>query len=120
WRGLNKKECGIHFDFNGAIARPIAGVERNLFRDGEFKADPFRAWSESDDPATARYVHVPLPVFLANREAVLANPHPLGLLVAPADQIEQAGRDLDRFASIAIQFPAFTDGRGYTSARLIA
>lgn len=120
WRGLNKKECGIHFDFNGAIARPVAGVERNLFRDGEFIADPFRAWSESDDPAMARYVHLPLPVFLANREAVLANPHPLGLLVAPADQIEQAGPDLDRFASIAIQFPAFTDGRGYTSARLIA
>jgi phosphoadenosine phosphosulfate reductase len=24
WRGLNKKECGIHFDFNGAIAKPMA------------------------------------------------------------------------------------------------
>src|SRR5690606_34641599 len=27
--------------------------------------------------------------------------------------------DLSRFASIAINFPAFTDGRGYSSARLI-
>jgi phosphoadenosine phosphosulfate reductase len=54
WRGLNKKECGIHFDFNGAIARPVAGGERNLFKDGDFIADPFRAWSEDDDPATAR------------------------------------------------------------------
>ncbi len=27
WRGLNKKECGIHFDFNGAIAKPVAAVE---------------------------------------------------------------------------------------------
>lgn len=119
WRGLNKKECGIHFDFNGAIARPVASGERNLFRDGAFVADPFRVWGEADDPATARYVHVPLSVFLANREAVLANPHPLGLLVVPGDRIEEAAADLGRFASIAIQFPAFTDGRGYTSARLI-
>ena len=78
WRGLNKKECGIHFDFNGAIAKPVANVERNLWKDGAFIADPFHAWAEGDDPATVRYTHVPLPVFLANREAVLANPHPLG------------------------------------------
>jgi phosphoadenosine phosphosulfate reductase len=51
---------------------------------------------------------------------VLANPHPLGLLVVPGDRVEEAGPDLSRFASVAIQFPAFTDGRGYTSARLIA
>jgi len=40
WRGLNKKECGIHFDFNGAIAKPVANVERNLWTDGAFIADP--------------------------------------------------------------------------------
>lgn len=120
WRGLNKKECGIHFDFNGAIARPVAGGERNLFKGGAFVADPFRAWMEDDDPRTVRYVHVPLPVFLEHGEAVLANPHPLGLLVAPADRVEDVGADLARFTSVAIQFPAFTDGRGYTNARLIS
>ena len=120
WRGLNKKECGIHFDFNGAIAKPLAAAELTLFRDGGFVADPFRAWAEGDDPASVRYTHVPLPVFLANREAVLANPHPLGLLVSPGDRVEDAEEDLGRFASIAILFPAFTDGRGYTSARLLS
>lgn len=120
WRGLNKKECGIHFDFNGAIAKPAVTQERNLFKDGEFVVDPFRAWAEGDDPASARYTHIPLPVFLANREAVLANPHPLGLLVSPGDRIEEAADDLGRFASIAIDFPAFTDGRGFSSARLVA
>jgi phosphoadenosine phosphosulfate reductase len=63
---------------------------------------------------------VPLPVFLANREAVLANPHPLGLLVSPGDKVEEVEHDLGRFASVAILFPAFTDGRGYSSARLIS
>lgn len=119
WRGLNKKECGIHFDFNGAIAKPVAAVEKNLFKDGEFIADPFRAWAEGDDPATVRYTHIPMAVFLANRDAVLGNPHPNGLLVMPADRVEEVARDLGRFASIAISFPGFTDGRGYTSARLL-
>jgi phosphoadenosine phosphosulfate reductase len=119
WRGLNKKECGIHFDFNGAIARPGAAVEKNLFKDGAFIADPFRAWVEGDDPATVRYTHVPVKVFLENREAILANPHPLGLLVSPADKVEDVAADLSRFASVAINFPAFGDGRGYSSARLV-
>jgi len=120
WRGLNKKECGIHFDFNGAIASPMTAANRHtLWKDGSFIADPFHAWSETSDPATASYVHVPVPVFLANREAILANPHPLGLLVSPGDRIEDIAADLGRFASIAIAFPAFTDGRGYSTARML-
>lgn len=119
WRGLNKKECGIHFDFNGAIAKPVVTQERNLWKDGAFIADPWRAFAEGDDPAGVRYTHIPLPVFLANREAALANPHPIGLLVSPGDAVEDVAADLVRFASIAISFPGFTDGRGYSSARLV-
>lgn len=121
WRGLNKKECGIHFDFNGAIARPMPVAQLTLFKDGAFIADPFHhVFAEGDDPAIVRYTHVPLPVFLAKREAVLANPHPLGLLVSPGDHVEDVAGDLGRFASIAVLFPAFTDGRGYSSARLLS
>ena len=119
WRGLNKKECGIHFDFNGAIAKPMAAQDLNLFKDGAFVADPFRAWAEGDDPAKVRYTHVPLAIFLENREAFLANPHPLGLLVAPGEDVTLVAGDLGRFASIALSFPAFTDGRNYSSARLL-
>ncbi|SFZ82720.1 phosphoadenosine phosphosulfate reductase [Devosia enhydra] len=119
WRGFNKKECGIHFDFNGAIAKPMIG-QKNLWKDGAFTADPFRAWAETDSPETARYAHVPVDVFLRNRVAFLSNPHPIGLHVSPADQVEQVEADLLRFASIAIAFPAFTDGRGYSTARLLS
>ena len=119
WRGLNKKECGIHFDFNGAIAKPTVTQERNLWKDGEFIADPWRAWAEGDDPAAVRYTRIPLPMFLANREAVLASPHPVGLMVSPGENVDDVAADLARFASIAINFPAFTDGRGYSSARLV-
>jgi phosphoadenosine phosphosulfate reductase len=121
WRGLNKKECGIHFDFNGAIASPMTAATRhNLWKNGAFIADPFHAWAEGDDPATAGYRHVPFAVFLAHRDAILANPHPLGLLVTPGDRVEDVAADLHRFASVAIQFPAFSDGRGYSTARLLS
>jgi phosphoadenosine phosphosulfate reductase len=119
WRGLNKKECGIHFDFNGAIAKPMAAQDYSLFKDGAFGADPFRAWAEGDHPASVRYTHVPLAVVLEHRDAILANPHPLGLLVSPGDDINAVAADLSRFASVAINFPSFTDGRGYSSARLL-
>ncbi|HTJ58630.1 MAG TPA: phosphoadenylyl-sulfate reductase [Devosiaceae bacterium] len=120
WRGLDKKECGIHFDFNGAIAAPMAKVEHNLWKNGAFIADPFTPWAEAYEPATARYTHVPLKLFLEQREAVLASPHPLGLLVSPGEDIGLAQGDLGRFASVAIAFPAFTDGRGYSTARLLS
>lgn len=120
WRGLNKKECGIHYDFNGAIASPAKAAQRlTLWKDGSFVADPFKEWVEGSIPADARYTHVPLSVFLANRQAFLDSPHPIGLLVSPGEQIEDVADDLNRFASIAIQFPSFTDGRGYSTARLL-
>jgi phosphoadenosine phosphosulfate reductase len=119
WRGLNKKECGIHFDFNGAIANPMDQSEHTLFKNGSFMADPFRPWRDGDEPASARYVHVPLEVFRANRDAILDNPHPIGLLVAPGDDVEEIAGDLSRFSSIAVSFPSFTDGRGYSTARLL-
>ncbi|MHA6297733.1 phosphoadenylyl-sulfate reductase [Devosia sp. CAU 1758] len=120
WRGLNKKECGIHYDFNGAIASPMTAAARHtLWKDGAFIADPFKAWAEGTSPSEARYVHVPVSEFLANRADYLASPHPLGLLVSPGDKVEDVADDLSRFASVAIKFPAFTDGRGYSSARLL-
>ncbi len=120
WRGLNKKECGIHYDFNGAIASPMSAATRHtLWKDGAFIADPFKDWAEGTDPSAARYLHVPMAEFLANRDAYLANPHPLGLKVSPGDAIEEVAEDLARFASIAISFPAFSDGRGYSTARLL-
>ena len=119
WRGRDKRECGIHFDFNGSIAKPVSQSSLTLFKDGQFRADPWRAWSEDDVPAEVRYTHVPLAVFVAHREAFLASPHPIGLQINPGDAVEDVADDLGRFSSIAINFPAFTDGRGYSSARLI-
>lgn len=119
WRGLNKTECGIHFDFNGKIAKPMSADSLNLFKDNAFVADPWRAWEEGDTPADVRYTHVPLSVFVENRQAFMDSPHVIGLQINPGDNFEDLGQDLSRFSSIAVSFPAFTDGRGYSTARLL-
>jgi len=42
---------------------------------------------------------------------------PLGLLIEPGQDLQVIAPDLSRFALIAVAFPKFTDGRGYSQAR---
>ena len=60
-------------------------------------------------------VIVPLAVWLAQRETLSARPQ-IGVWIAPAEQPELLKGDLDKFAVIAVDFPKFTDGRGYSIA----
>lgn len=59
--------------------------------------------------------------FVTERDALLArNAGRLGLVIQPAkDEVEQVGEDAQRFALIAVGFPAYRDGRGFTTARLL-
>jgi len=58
---------------------------------------------------------VPLSVWLARRDALAARTE-LGVWLAPDDSAAVLKDDLQRFAVIAIDFPKFTDGRGYSIA----
>jgi len=56
----------------------------------------------------------------AQRERLLARREGrLGVLLAPADAPDALRDDLPRLALIAIDFPSFTDGRGFSTARLL-
>ncbi len=43
----------------------------------------------------------------------------LGVLIAPADDVRKLEPHLDRIALIAVAFPAFNDGRGFSHATLL-
>ena len=43
----------------------------------------------------------------------------LGVQLEPDDAVEEIAEDLDRFQVIALNFPSFTDGRHYSTARLL-
>jgi uncharacterized protein (DUF934 family) len=64
-------------------------------------------------------VLVKLACWRAFRDALLAHPHPVGVQLASDEFAEEIAADLDRLALVAIEFPAFADGRGYSTAFLL-
>lgn len=63
-------------------------------------------------------VIVSLEVWRANRDA-LRGRNDVGVWLAPADDPLALADDVTSLPVIAIDFPSFTDGRGYSSARLL-
>lgn len=88
-------------------------------------ANDWAVWrlEEGQDPATvsvpglaeANKLILPLAVFLAQRETCLTRPH-LGVWLPSDARPETLQDDIARFEVIAVDFPKFTDGRGYSIA----
>ena len=57
--------------------------------------------------------------WLVERDALASHVAPLGLLIAAGEKIEDVAADLGRFALIALDFPKFSDGRAFSTARLL-
>ena len=62
---------------------------------------------------------VPLAVWLARRDELLARQRPVGVWLDSQEGPESIAGDIERFAVIAVNFPKFADGRGYSTARLL-
>lgn len=60
-------------------------------------------------------VIVPLAVWTAQK-ATLSQRSPLGVWIASDERPETLAGELDKFAVVAVDFPKFTDGRGYSIA----
>jgi uncharacterized protein (DUF934 family) len=58
---------------------------------------------------------VPQAVWLAQRETLAARPA-IGVWIASSERPEALKDDLDQFAVVAVDFPKFSDGRGYSIA----
>jgi uncharacterized protein (DUF934 family) len=94
-----------------------------LERQGESAAVIEDRFTRVDDEAAlpaSGGVLVSLPRFQAEREALLARDGALGVWLAsnesPTDLDEG---DLAKLALVALDFPVFSDGRAYSSARLL-
>jgi uncharacterized protein (DUF934 family) len=72
---------------------------------------------ESPDAVAVREgtVIVPLTVWLAQRESLSARAQ-LGVWIGAGERPDELKGDLDKFALVAVDFPRFTDGRGYSIA----
>jgi uncharacterized protein (DUF934 family) len=90
-----------------------------LLRAREVVEDRWRHLGDDDTFAPRDDVLVPLARWQKEREALLARPGRVGVLLGPADDPAALAVDVDRLALIAVDFPHFTDGRGYSTARLL-
>jgi uncharacterized protein (DUF934 family) len=74
---------------------------------------------EADDAATFAVpegkIIVPLAVWLAQRD-VLAARAAVGVWIAPDESADAIKADFGKFGVVAVDFPKFTDGRGYSIA----
>lgn len=77
-------------------------------------------WLDESSPLTAGVaVVVPLNRLLAERQALIDRAGDLGGVLSTDDDPLALTDALDSLTLIAVNFPVFTDGRGYSSARLI-
>lgn len=60
---------------------------------------------------------VPLAMWQENRDALNGNAHVIGISLTGDDALEVIKDELNRFKIIALTFPAFRDGRGYSQAQ---
>jgi len=62
---------------------------------------------------------VPLALWLERRDVLQARAGRLGVWLASHEDPALIARDLPQFELVAVNFPQFTDGRGYSIARLL-
>jgi uncharacterized protein (DUF934 family) len=89
-----------------------------IWHDGAFRRDP---WATVDATSSLPDGPVILPKkrWLAERDHLASRNAPLGLLVSAGETLDDIAGDLARFALIALDFPKFSDGRAYSTARLL-
>lgn len=62
---------------------------------------------------------LPLAVWQARRSELLARGEPLGIWLESSEGPETIAEDLGHFVVVAVDFPKFANGRGYSTARLL-
>ena len=94
---------------------------RRLIKDGALADDRWAllrdARALADVPAHGAVI-VPLALWVAQRDALAARGE-AGVLLGPADDPDALAPDVASLSVIAIDFPTFADGRGYSIARLL-
>jgi uncharacterized protein (DUF934 family) len=104
-------------------------MAKQLIRERRLEGDAWKVVTVngSENPATVRLpvgpLLVPVTVWQARKACLIACEYehgwPLGVWLGPADDPAAIAADLDDFTVIGVHFPKFTDGRGYTIARLL-
>lgn len=91
---------------------------------GLVPSDPWRCiGSEAElsgiSPLASEHLILSSHLWKAHGPAVAAQGHATGVWLGPEDEPEELASALASLPVIAVQFPSFTDGRGYSQGRIL-
>jgi phosphoadenosine phosphosulfate reductase len=92
---------------------------QDVYRNGTFESDPWRVVAADEPIHGDGYVIVGKSRLLATDSADLPVGVPLGVLVEAGDSLDDLAHILPKLALVAVNFPKFNDGRGFSIARLL-
>ena len=82
-------------------------------------ADDFTTLAQDGAPPTQGGVIVPISRWAEVGEGLLAEGRKVGVRLTSADPVEVLAPVLNRLSVVAVEFPIFRDGRGYSTAVLL-
>ncbi|MCX2695590.1 MULTISPECIES: DUF934 domain-containing protein [Ochrobactrum] len=94
--------------------------ETKLWSEQGFREDHYIFADDLEAAGDAPAIIIPLAIWLGLDEELLrASNRRIGVLVTPGEKIEPLLDRLDSLPVIALQFPAFNDGRSYSKAEVL-
>jgi uncharacterized protein (DUF934 family) len=88
-----------------------------LLKNGTIETDPYLDVSSEETIPENGAIIISLTQWQENRDVLLNRQEPLGVVLRSDEKPEAIEADLGKFDVIALDFPAFGDGRAYSHAR---
>jgi uncharacterized protein (DUF934 family) len=89
-----------------------------VFKDQAFINDEWTSVAD-DAPLPSGAAVVSKGRFIAERDTLIARNAPLGLILRSGETLDGVEDDIERFGLIVLDIPKYTDGRSYSTARLL-
>lgn len=90
-----------------------------LIKQGQIVEDAWRRLADEEAPAAGDKLLIPLAAWQEHRDDLLETNSNYGVVLQPGDEVDAIVEDLDRLDVVVVTFPAFSDGRGFSQARLL-
>lgn len=90
-----------------------------IFKDGDFVEETWVRADSETGTAVEGDALVPMTVFLVDPDTFLARDGKTAVIIEAGDDVELIEKYLDRLALVAVDFPSFSDGRGFSAARIL-
>ena len=90
-----------------------------LLKAGHFVADPWVLLADDEPLPAEGAVILPLARLVRDAAAIEGHAGRLGVRIEPGERVEQIEPWLGRLALVALNFPSFTDGRAFSTARIL-